>query len=443
MDKLRGRLILLLLCIYPIYSYAVVSVLDSDPNYLAGLFIYLLLGELIVTRYRESERISIPVYLNVLGLFVLYVFVSSIFISDTIREIGVLKYFYRDPFLRAWAALLLIENTRFDQKAIAYSLNFLFGILVVAALVSIRQIYDPLFFQNGIIDGNFRSLAEYQKYLEGLGASQMYDITPIEEGYRYSIYSWTSGISVGMDSLSIFSILLAINNLHKIKRAVLIGSAGFISILSSSRWIMLNFLMIFSQRLIGKANPIFYGVKIIASLALTILLVTQSATYFGFDLNKTIKERLLSESANTRIYAFEVFGKVFPENPIFGTSGTNTDRMKMLIQGKTSQIHVGWLKLFYFYGVVGGLIFIGFVLALLIHLYRLAQRTNYWGSLFAVLGFALANCTLVEFSFFYHGLLLAVLFSRYLKNETRGVPINMNKIITRGTKRQAAYAVGQ
>jgi len=354
-----------------------------------------------------------------------------------------LKYLYRDPFLRAWAALLLIENTRFDQKAISFSLNFLFVTLVVAALVSIRQIYDPLFFQNGIIDGNFRSLSEYQQYLEGLGAPSLYDITPIEGGYRYSIYSWTSGISVGLDSLSVFSILLAINNLHKIKRAILIGSVGFISILSSSRWIMLNFLMIFSQRLIGKANPIFFGMKILITLSITILLVTQSATYFGFDVNKTVKERLLSKSAKTRIYAFEVFGKVFPENPIFGTAGTNTDRMNMLIQGKTSQIHVGWLKLLYFYGIIGALIFISFVCTLLIHLYRLAKRNNYWGSLFAVLGFVLANCTLVEFSFFYHGLLLAVLFSKYLKNQTKSVPDKMKQVFNAKAERQSAFAVGQ
>ncbi|MEL6922655.1 MAG: hypothetical protein AAFO94_01320, partial [Bacteroidota bacterium] len=36
---------------------------------------------------------------------------------------------------------------------------------------------------------------------------------------------------------------------------------------------------------------------------------------------------------------------------------------------------------------------------------------NYWGPYFAFVAFFLANCTLVELDIFYHGLLLAILFS--------------------------------
>lgn len=418
MDKVRGRIILILLCIYPFYSFFAVKYLDIDPNYLAGLLAYLLGGQILLSSFAENRNLQIPSYLLALGLFFLYTFFSSVFISDRVYDTGLIKYLYHDPYLRSIAFLFVIENTVFEKKAIAISLNFLFGVLMLAALVSLRQVYEPLFFANvGSAAGGEVSLQRYQLYLESLGGNQVELLTPIKEGYRYSIYSWISGISVGMDSLAIFSILLGLNNTGKIKSFLLICSSGFISFLSSSRWIMLNFVSILSQKVIGRSSPILYSLKLLASLAVVVLLVTQGASYFGVDLNKMVQERLLSESANTRIYAFEVFDKVYPAKPIFGTGGVDTERMTMLIQGKTSQIHVGWLKLLYYHGLVGGLIFLSFIIILLLYLYRLAKANNYWGSFFAILAFVLANFTLVEFSIFYHGLLLAILMAKYLKNE--------------------------
>ena len=90
--------------------------------------------------------------------------------------------------------------------------------------------------------------------------------------------------------------------------------------------------------------------------------------------------------------------------------------MLQLIQGRTSQIHVGWLKLLYYYGIVGALIYLSFVVALLRHLFLRAKKSKYWGSFFALLAFVVANFTLVELSPLYHGLLLALIFSRYLPN---------------------------
>ena len=78
---------------------------------------------------------------------------------------------------------------------------------------------------------------------------------------------------------------------------------------------------------------------------------------------------------------------------------------------------MGWLKLFYYYGIVGGLLYIAFIISLLRHLYKLASVSRYWGSFFAFLAFAIANFTLVELNVFYHGLLLAVIYSRYLSNQ--------------------------
>ena len=438
MDKIRGRIILTLLCMYPFYCFLAVKQFGIDPNYFSGILVYLLGVEILITRYSQNKNIVLPKYLIAFGAFFLYTFLSSLFISDLIYDLGLSKYLYRDHYLRAIVILFVIENTSFDKKAIKWSLQFLFGVIVIAALVSLRQVYDPLFFQNiGLGNPASNSLERYQQYLESLGGTYADHLTPITEGYRYSIYSWISGISVGLDSLSIFSILLGLHHLGKIKSLILVCSSGFISFLSSSRWIMLNFITISSQRLIGKSNPVLYALKMFFGLAIVMLLVIQGASYLGLDFDKMVQERLLSKSAKTRIYAFEVFAKVYPENPIFGTGGVDTERMAMLIQGKTSQIHVGWLKLLYYHGLIGALFYLSFVLSLLLHLYRLAKINNYWGSFFALLAFLVANCTLVEFSIYYHGILLAILFAPYLTNredKTRALAIEAEEEIKKPRK---------
>jgi len=417
MNRLRSILILGLLCSYPIYSYLTTTVLGINPNYLLGLIAYLLLAEVLLTKYREDENLVIPGYLILLGLFAAYVFGSSVFISDRFQEVSLIKYLYEDPFLKSFAFIFVLENTRFQKNHIQWALKCLFGVLILAALVTLRQVYDPLFFRSEVI-GNAASISfeRYSEYVKGLSPFHADDVEFLSEGYRTSIYSWISGISVGLDSLAIFSILFGLREIGRIKRLVLLVCGGFISILSSARWIMLNFILITGQRIVGNKNPLFSGVKWIIGLACIISLVGVSASLVGFDMASFIEKRLLAESAGTRIYAFKVFNQVYLDAPIFGTGGADTQKMLQLIQGKTSQIHVGWLKLLYYYGLVGGLIYAGFILALLKHLYTLARKSQYWGSFFAILAFVVANFTLVELSPLYHGLLLALIFSRYLTN---------------------------
>ncbi len=417
MNSIRSILILVLLCTYPLYSYAATFLLDVNPNYLTGLIAFLLLFEVLFTKYRLKENLIIPPYLVIFGLFTLYVFGSSILISNRFAEVSFIKYVYEDPFLKSLAFIFVVENTRFQESHLNLALRFLFIVLIAAALVTLWQVYDPLFFNADVIKGMHpTSFERYTDYVSNLGPGYDHGLDFIKEGYRTSIYSWISGVSVGIDGLAIFSILLGIHRFSPLKRIIIIICGGFISILSSARWIMLNFLVISFQRLIDKRNPLFYAIRWVLGLALTIVLVGFIASIAGFDVAAFIEKRLLAESAGTRIYAFKVFHQVFLDAPVFGTGGADSKEMLRLIQGKTSQIHVGWLKMFYYYGIVGGLLYLGFIGLLLKHLYSRALKTKYWGAFFAVLAFVIANITLYELSFLYHGLLLALIFARYLSN---------------------------
>lgn len=85
----------------------------------------------------------------------------------------------------------------------------------------------------------------------------------------------------------------------------------------------------------------------------------------------------------------------------------------MLLNGRSSQIHVGYLKLFYYYGLVGGILYLTFLGLLLKRMWGIGKVSSYWGGFFAFLAFAIANLTLVKFDLFHYGLLLAILFSNF------------------------------
>jgi len=189
--------------------------------------------------------------------------------------------------------------------------------------------------------------------------------------------------------------------------------------LTSSRWIMLNFIVISSQIIWVSKNKLLNFLKYLLYGLSIVIIVVVVAYFSGIDIQKFIDNRLMSNSANTRILAFEVFFKVFPENMFFGTGGVDTAEVEMLLRGRSSQIHVGYLKLFYYYGIIGGTIYLTFLVLLLRRLWRMAKYSNYWGGFFALLGFAVANLTLVRLHLFYFGLILGIIYSRYYFNLER------------------------
>jgi hypothetical protein len=290
-------------------------------------------------------------------------------------------------------------------------------VLIISAIVSVIQIFKPLFFVKdpSIIEGlSYDRIAEYYNNNPKEESSSM---SRLQDGYRSSIYSHIGGLSVGMDAMAIFSLLIALKSKNWIKTAAWVVAAALVSFLSSSRWIMLNFFIIASQNIWTTNNKILNAFKyLVYGLTLFIILVSL-LEFSGFDIQRFTEERLGSNSAYTRILAIEVFSNVFYDNPIVGTGGVDTEKMRQLLAGRSSQIHVGYLKLFYFYGLIGGLLYLAFLFALLKRIWHMARVSNYWGGFFAILAFAIANLTLVELSLFYHGLLLALIFSKHFYEE--------------------------
>ncbi len=417
MKLFLNLIFIFVLAFYPFIAYAVRDKLDMEPDYVLGFLCFAFLGKILVEKYLTDESIRLPHYLSIFGIFTGYTILTSIFVSDNFEEEGAVKYFYSDPYVRSFVALLVVENIQFSTEQLKKVALVLSAMLVIASGVAVAQISDPFFFlyqpvgewtgQN--TERIIEMLDENPELIDG-------DKDRMLAGYRMSIYSWINNLSVGMDGLAIFSILLGWDAYHKRNKIIIGLATALFAFLSSARWILLNFFVIAFQTIIRQKNWVLSLIKYSLLAVGLIFLTGYAASFAGVDIEAFIEKRLLDKGANTRLYAFEVFGKVFPDQPIFGTGAADTEEMLRLIKGKTSQIHVGWLKLFYYYGLVGGIIYLIFVAALLYHMWEKARLSKYYGSFFAILAFVVANCTLVELDLFYHGLFLAIIFSRHIDN---------------------------
>nr|MUH39299.1 hypothetical protein [Zobellia laminariae] len=391
----------------------VYKVTKMEPNYVLGMIFLVYLAYVLYTLYVTNQALKIPNYVVFFGVFTLYALLCNMFVSDELKEDGIIKYLYSDPLIQTFIAFLVVENISFPSKWMQWALKVLGLTLVLAAIVSVVQTFKPFFLlkTDGLIQG--LSYARMQEYYINNPQEVTGDVDRFIDGYRHSIFSYINKVSVGVDTMAIFSILIAINSKKWIKTGLIFVSAATVGFLSSARWIMLNFFVVSSQKVwVGKnklIKALQYGLYGIVLLTLIVV----ALSFSGINLEKFVEERLLSDSAGTRLLAFEVFFKVFPHNPILGTMGVDTEEVTRLLGGRSSQIHVGYLKLFYYYGLVGGLIYLTFLGLLLKRMRRIGLKSGYWGGFFAFFAFAVANLTLVIFDLFHYGLMFAIIFTNY------------------------------
>ncbi|WP_170863173.1 O-antigen ligase family protein [Pseudozobellia thermophila] len=383
-----------------------------------GLVCVSLVSIKLILIYKSNETLSVPYYLIFFGLFTGYTIICDMF-KTQIFEGRELKYFYSEPIWLTFIALIIVENVSYPHKLMVIAKHVLGFTLVIAAIVSVIQVSNPLFLINNdvLIDGlPFERIKQYYENATVSDVGSRANLSKVNrflDGYRLSIFSYISELSVGIDTVAICSILISWKPIKVVNTGVAALSTTIISFLSSSRWIMLNCVICISQIIWSSKNRLLSLFYFFISLVFLILFSIAVASYMGMDVEKYFSERLMSDSALTRLLAFEVFFKVFPDNPIFGTGGVDTEKMIRLIGGRSSQIHVGFLKLLYYYGLFGGTLYLSFMVSLLTRLYKRAKFSGFWGGFYALLTFFVANLTLVEFSLFYYGPLLAIIFSNH------------------------------
>ncbi|MCA0931058.1 hypothetical protein LCM02_01265 [Lutimonas saemankumensis] len=315
--------------------------------------------------------------------------------------------------------MFIIENIDIPKKYFKQILKISKIVLFIAfAVILIQQVINPNFF--------------IRTDLINLEHSRTSD-----EDRLLSIYSWLDLLAIGFSFVPVFILVIEENLRHK-KSTVLWLIAGLIfSLLCKSRWVMVNTMLVGIIYMIYSKNLglLVFRLLILAPLLFTLLVYSLKPFNINIDgiiMDRVFEKRkggLMSGSASTRILAFKAFDALYWQgDPVFGKgnikygmggSGEQDYKLRRFLGGHSSQIHVGYLSLFYMYGIVGGAAFIMFLILLFKRLYQDAKITKAWAPMVGMLGFAVANLTLVWFSVFEMGFIIVLLANKYYKQELK------------------------
>jgi len=407
----------------PFWAFVFKKFLGMGVEYIFSAISYMMVIDLLVRIVINKKKILFPPYLIVGFIATAYISLADISIGEFHRykEISVLKYLITSPYITAFNYMLVIENMSFTTSFMRKLVIVLSITIFVAALVTFIQIFDPTFFL--YVNPDFAE--EFQwRY----------------SGRRYSIYSWLAYLSVGMSFVPILCVVYSLKLINGRKTWDILLAGALVCFLTLSRWVMLNYLVAALQNVIIRKKFLTSVFKYIFYTVIGLVASYYILSALGMDIDAIIQERLMDDSANTRFFAFEMFIKHFPQHPILGTGGVMTPELLTDLAGHSFQIHVGLLSLFYYYGLLGGGIYIFFIALLMIQLRRVAIKTKFWGSFFALLTFVAANFTLVEIDLCQHGILLALVFNSYFKQKLR-IDENSNKTSVVSTNRSQRIAM--
>jgi hypothetical protein len=406
--------LLILIIISPFVGFFSFTLLHVGPNNLFSAIVFLTFAFSLLLSLNTKRQIEVPKYLWFYLLFIIYTIISDKILVG--KSLGV-KYFYSNHKLTAFLILVMVENTTFSKKEMnVFFRLMLFTVLLAFIVIFLQQLYDDKFFVNLNSENVYAFLITKYSY----------------ESRLPSIYSWIGMLEMGFSFIPMLAIIMEYYILKKTssKYWIVFFLLGLIyAILTRFRWVMLNmFILIIIPALHFKAKLSKLALNSILIILLGYAGLVLSSD-FGVPVYDIIENRILEKnkggleegSASTRILAFYVFGQLYPEHPVFGkgdfhTFDARTDKdykLAAALGGHSSQIHVGYLSLLYYYGIVGGMLFLLAIYYLMTRLYARAKLTSYWAPFFGMLGFVLANFTLVDFNLFHAGLIMAIVYDKY------------------------------
>jgi hypothetical protein len=419
MNILLPKVLLYLLTLAPFIGFLSLTFVDMAIMNIISAFIKFLFILIFLNNTVQKKWNNLPKYFYFfLSFYVFHVF-SEVFI---VNKIITIRYLYQDVFLDSLLILFIIHFLVFREGLIDKIFKLNYAVLIVAFFVIIiQQLYNPYFFSsNSVIDAMYNQGISEQRFM--------------------SIYSWTgSEMMFGFTFLPMLAIW--INSLLEKKKfskmIILLYIMGAIVVfIHKSRWMMLSYMLLFALPIVNSK----FKIKTIIISSILIIMVFFGGNIFlakiGVPINQIIEERIMDEDAggvmegsfSTRLLAFQVFGRLFTEHPWVGVGnykygiqgkGANRQNLERILANRSSQIHVGFLDLFYKYGLIGGGLYLLFLFSLMKYLYNVAKRTTNWAVFFIFLGFIIANLTLVYFDLFVNGLMLSLVYNKYLENSIK------------------------
>jgi hypothetical protein len=400
LEKYIQKLLIILFPFYPIwgafFSTFTHQKIDSFINFLwIPIVIYYLL----------TKANRLPKYLLFLILFTIFHLVSIYLNNLATANSSFLFTILFDSNVLACAVLFIIENTTFDDRFISIMNRNILIIVAVSLCVSLIQVKIPSFFASPELTDTEENLV----YLE--------------QGRAFSIYSWININSLGITFPLLISILLNVYDIKKKSFSLIVISGLIVSFLSRARYIMISAIIVFSQLFISSKISLRNKIVSVFVMAVSIIGLLTVADNSGFSIQKVIDERILEKegemgSANARITSYYVFLMKFPENPWFGVGPATREDVVELLGGEAPLIHVGYLSYLYFYGAMGFFILFLSMIFLLRDAFIVGKKYLFWGSFYGLIAYYLANTTTVYFNFSEMGIILAVLYLKYYKDQS-------------------------
>jgi len=387
---------------FPILSYLYLKAgLPKTVLHLYS-FIFLIYGLFFFITNKNSET---PKFLYFLIGYMIYIPIR-VHLAEGFRDINFLTQIYYDTKnISIFFIILIIYNTNFSDRFIKKSLFIIKITVIVAVIVSIIQIFNQGFY-NGLSYYKIEDVFSLSKY----------------QFRRSSIFGFIDPNALGLSFIPLLSVLIGYMLYNKEKRYIfflLIG--GLIAFISNTRYVMIGFVIITIQIMIINKVKISGIFKYILIISLGVIILFQTLSYFGYNMQEWINERLFAEgdiSETTRYKAIGNFIIFFPKTPVFGTGVHLTREIREASHAVgSSQIHVGYLSHMVSYGIVGSFLLFGFWISLAKKIYKTAKQTNYWGSFFAFLTYFWAQATLVNYSIFFYGLIFALIFDKYFQDK--------------------------
>jgi len=391
MSKLL-KLYIWVLLFSPFFSYFIVNYLELIPYYFWGS-----LGSIIAALLIIRGGVKIPKLIYPLILLAIYYF-SWNFFNGRFEKFGFIKLLFKDRTLHTISFLILVRNMNFTTKDLKKYLSVFKIYIILSVLFTIIQVlFNSSFF-----------LPEQLTYFDGETAK--YEIRNV------SMWGYLSLLDVGLSFIPILAIVIHKSIVNKSKLTVFwLFCGAFVSILTNSRWTMVNYILvlIYTGYLYYKINNIhLFGIIKYGIMVLVISIVSLSLIKnYVYNLNDFYNNRIYSSSAESRLYGYQMFLKYFPDKPWFGTGVRVGEDLSADLAGKSSQIHVGYLSHLYEFGIIGSVILLFFWFKVVKYVWLIGKISGNFVYLVMFLCFLAANVTLVEYSFYYLGVLVIFIFT--------------------------------
>jgi len=398
-----NRLFLYLLPLMPFVGYVNSKVTGVYVGYVIGFISVIITIANVMT---SKSNLKLPKYLFVYLLFVIYSIFIQYYKSLVVSPI---QFFGTNSIVFSFFLLFVIENTVYTEEYIKKYYRFLKITVLFAVLTAIIQLFiSKEFFIDIYASGNTSFRFLYSDF-----------------GRIPNIQTYSGGMGIFLltfSSIVIFSYFnqkIYLFRERKIIIVIYLALVGFVIIVGQTRWIMVAYLIVLFQFVIYRKN-IFSGFMTnLVYIFLISILIYGSLRLFDYDIDKLLQDRIIQSGKTledntgySRIKAYTYFSEFFPDNPLLGTGETMSYKIKSAVH---TQIHVGWLSAFLYFGLIGGFLFVFSFYLLGKDILKYAKAWNQYFVFFVFMVYVWANFTLVYIHFLEWGFLVALVFYNFQK----------------------------